>query len=148
MIRKIAFAALLGLVAPSFARSVEIACYWGEPSRYLAGTVTELETLYAKPVEPAYFAVDADAGTVTNNDLNHAQAAVFPKLGLKSTRDTVKIIVESPNVKALQNTQTAVEITIDRFTLESTMILAVPSSVQDVMTAQWKRTGRCNERKL
>ena len=67
---------------------------------------------------------------------------------LKRTRDKVKIIALSPNVKDLQNAQSAVEITIDRYTLESTMVLAMSSSVQDVMMAQWQRAGRCNARKL
>lgn len=148
MIRKTVFTALFALVLPSFSQAVEVACYWDEPTRFQSGTVPELERLYGKASEPAYFLIDADTETVSHSDPNNAQAAVFPKLMLKSTRDKVKIIALSPNVKDLQNAQSAVEITIDRYTLESTMVLAMSSSVQDVMMAQWQRVGRCNQRKL
>ena len=148
MILKTAFAALFALAAPSFAQAVEVACYWDEPVRYLGGTATELETLYGSAAAPAYFSIDAGAETVSHSDPNNAQAAVFPKLSLKVTRDSVRIIAPSPTVKDLQSPQSVVEIKIDRYTLESSMLLGVPSSVRDVMSAQWKRSGRCNARRL
>ncbi len=148
MIRKTAFAALFALAVPAFGQAVEVACYWDEPVRYLGGTATELETLYGSAVAPAYFFIDAGAESVSHSDPNNAQAAVFPKLSLKVTRDSVKIIAPSPAVKDLLSAQSVVEISIDRYTLESSMLLGVPSSVRDVMSAQWKRSGRCNARKL
>jgi len=146
--RKTAFIALFALVVPSFVQAVEVACYWDEPVRYLGGTATELETLYGSAAAPAYFFIDAGAESVSHSDPNNAQAAVFPKLSLKVKRDSVKIIAPSPNVKDLQSAQSVVEINIDRYTLESSMLLGMPSSVQDVMSAQWKRSGRCIARKL
>lgn len=148
MIRKIAFTALFALAVPSFAVPVDVACYWDAPVKYQGATSTALESLYGKATEPAYFSIDADAGYAAHSDPNNLQAGLFPKLTLFPTRESVKIIAPSPNVQDLPNTQAVLEIVIDRYTLESTMILAVPSSKPDIMAAQWSRAGRCNARKL
>lgn len=148
MIRNTAFIVLLALAAPAFGAPVEVACHWDEVMRYRGSTSTVLESLYGKAAEPAYFSIDAEAGFATHSDPNNAQATLFPKLNLFSTREKVKIIAPSPNVPGLQNTHSALEITIDRYTLESTMVLAIPSSTPDVMAAQWSRSGRCVARQL
>ncbi len=148
MIRKMLFIAVLALAAPSYAMPVEVACHWDEPVRYQSGTSAVLETLFGKASEPAYFSIDADAGFVAHSDPNNAQAALLPKLTLFSKRESVKIVAASPNVQDLPNTQAVLEIVIDRYTLESSMILAMPSSRQDVMAAQWSRAGRCLARRL
>lgn len=148
MTRKIVFTALFALVTPIFALPVDVACHWDAPVKYQGMTSTTLESLYGKATEPAYFSIDADAGFVAHSDPNNAQAGLFPKLSLFPTRESVKIIAASPNVQDLPNTQAVLEIVIDRYTLESTMILAMPSSKPDIMAAQWSRAGRCNARKL
>lgn len=148
MIRKIAFTALFALMAPAFALPVDVACHWDAPVKYQGATSTALESLYAKATEPAYFSIDADAGFVAHSDPNNAQTVLFPKLTLFSTRESVKIIAPSPNVQDLPNAKAVLEILIDRYTLESTMVLAMPSSTPDIMAAQWSRAGRCNARRL
>ena len=148
MIRKTAFIALFALAAPSFGLQVDVACYWDAPKRYQGTTSTVLETLYVKAAEPAYFSIDADAGFVTHSDPKNAQSGLLPKLNLFTTRETVKIIAPEPNLPELRNTRAVLEIVIDRYTLESTMTLAMPTATPDIMAAQWSRTGRCNARRL
>lgn len=148
MIRKIAFAVLFVLTNAALALPVDVACHWDEPVRYQGATSTVLERLYAKASEPAYFSIDADAGYAAHSDPSNLQSGLFPKLTLFSSRDSVKIIAPSPNVQDLPNTQAVLEIVINRYTLESTMVLAMPSSTPDIMAAQWSRAGRCNARKL
>lgn len=148
MIRKIAIAALFVLTAPAFAVPVEVACHWDEPVKYQGATSTVLEGIHGKAAEPAYFSIDAAAEVASHSDPNNIQAVMFPKLTLFSSRDSVKIIASSLNVQDLPDARAVLEIVIDRYTLESSMILAMPSSATDIMAAQWSRAGRCNARKL
>jgi hypothetical protein len=140
----LAFGALVA--APAFAAPLEVSCNWHAPDSKPSGMSGKVAGLFDSPATAAYFRIDVNSGSVANADSNNVQTIFFPTLILTSSTNAAKITVTPINVKDLKGTTSYIEISIDRFTLASTMLLAMPSAASKTPTLQWIRYGQCSIR--
>jgi len=146
--RKAAF--LISLVSSSlvYADPIDVSCYWGPPSVPVSGGSAVAAKLYSKSSEPAYFRIDVGAGTVSNNDPNNIQNIVLPTLHLESDASTVRVVALGPNIKGLKEGGATIQVSIDRYTLESTMVLAVAPPGSKALVGEWARLGKCAQKRF
>lgn len=149
MQRHLALMLCLAAATAADAAPADLACHWDKPAgKAPAGGSAAVAKLYAAPAEPLFLRLDADANTVAHNDPDHAQAGTLPTLRLSGSGTGVIITASSVNLKEVQGLQTLLEISIDRYTLESEMLFLMQESLGSAPVSQWTRPGRCVLRKF
>lgn len=149
MIRMIMAGVLALSAAHADAEPVDLSCYWDKPRAKIVGAAEPASRLFASADEPLYLRLDVAANTVANNDPNYSQVAILPSLRLSSSGTTVTISAPAPNITGLQVASSLLEISIDRYSLRSEMILLMaPDAASRNLSTQWTRAGLCSARKF
>lgn len=149
MIRIFAAVLLACFAAYAGAEPVDLSCYWEKPRAKIVGAAEPASRLFASAEEPLYLRLDVAANTVANNDPNYSQAVILPSLRLSSSGTTATISAATPNITGLQSASSLLEITIDRYSLRSEMILLMaPDATSRNLSTQWTRAGQCGARKF
>lgn len=149
MNRHLAMPLCLLLASAVHAAPADLACHWDKPAgKPPVGGSAAVARLYAAPSDPLFLRLDADANTVAHNDPDHAQAGTLPTLRLSGSGTGVIITASSVNLKEVQGLQTLLEISVDRYTLESEMLFLMQESLGSAPVSQWTRSGRCVLRKF
>ena len=147
MIRNTTFVMLASLGKLALAEPIEVSCYWDAPSIQQSEPTGELAKFFDKPYESAYFRFDVETGSIAHNDSYQTQNMVLPSLNLRSNRERVTITAY-PSPSMLKGKNSILEISIDRYTLESNMILATANPGNKGRYAQWSRSGQCKLRQF
>lgn len=146
---RIAITGLLWLAsACALAEPVDLSCFWGKPVGKAQGAPAAVAKLYADASDPLFLRVDAAAGTVAHNDPSYAQAGVLPKLRLTASGDRVTVTASGVNLRELGGIESLLEVSIDRYSLESEMLFLMAESVGASPSSQWTRSGRCTIRRF
>lgn len=140
---------LLAAATLAKAEPADLACHWDKPAgKPPMGGSAAVAKLHASARDPLFLRVDAAANSVAHNDPDHAQAGTLPAIRLSASGTGVIITASGVNLPELQGMQTLLEISVDRYTLDSEMLFLMPASLGSAPVTQWTRTGRCVLRKF
>ena len=127
------------------AAPVDIACWW-EPHR---SRIAEDDTglFYAKPSEALRLRVDADRDVVDFPESDSIDKILLPNRSMYSSANSLEITFVQPNWRYIKGKRSVLRLTIDRYTLESTLLLALPSPTGELQS-KWIRLGKCVTRQI
>ena len=149
MIRNTTFVMLASLAKLALAEPIEVSCYWDAPSINQSEPTGELAKFFDKSYESAYFRFDIETGSIAHNDSYQTQNMILPSLTLRSNKERVTITAyPSPSPSILKGKNSILDISINRYTLESNMILATANPGNKGRYAQWSRPGQCRLRQF
>jgi hypothetical protein len=127
----------------------ELACTWqplaasnssGDPG------ARDMAKFYSKPGDFLYFRLFPDRERVEHADSHKTQEIVYPQLRLSVAPERFIITVPEPNVPSLKGRRAQVHIQVNRFTLQSTMVLEMAEKADGRLVAYWLREGQCYKR--
>jgi hypothetical protein len=140
--------ALLSCSIASRAAETDISCYW-EPYKPKNGIKrNDFGEFYATPRDALKLRVGVDPDSVSFPDAQSADAIIFPSISLVSLDSSLKISAPAPNIRSIKGQPSLITILIDRYTLDSSMLLALIDPATGELGGQWVRSGKCTKRQL
>jgi hypothetical protein len=140
--------ALLFLSFSSRAATIDISCYW-EPYKPLTGVKqNDVGDFYATPREALRLRIGVDPDTVEFPDPKSTDAIIFPSISIVSLSDSLHISAPAPNIRSIKGKPSLITIQIDRYTLDSSMLLAMTDPTTGALGGMWVRSGKCTKRQI
>lgn len=127
---------------------VEVQCYWRPPLSTTIRVGTEAARFFPSATNAAYFKFDADKVFVENSDSSGIQKLILKDLSLTVDGENVEINVGRPNIKGIMNIGASLVIRVNRYSLQSIMLLTTYSKERGQRESLWLREGTCNMKKF
>lgn len=138
------FGFLLLLSFSANSAPLDFACWW-EPHSSTDGS-DDTGQFFDSPQSPLRLSIDLDANTVTLSD--RTDAIILPHTSMVAISDRVVLNFVQPNMRAIKGQPSLLKVSINRYTLDSWITLALPTGPSKEMQSRWIRRGRCVQKQF